>query len=91
MAFVLGIAIGYPLLGHSKGQWCNDTTESTRVTLTLKSSTVGGKDAPAADPRAQFSLAGQPEDQVAARVRDPDCAGSHASCLDGTRERRLTR
>lgn len=91
IAFVLGVALGYPVISHSKGQWCNDTTESTRVTLTLKRSTVGGKDAPAPPSGAVFTLAGQPEDEVAGRLRDPDCVGSNANCLDGVRERRLSK
>lgn len=91
IAFVVGVALGYPVVSHSKGQWCNDTTESKSVTLTLKRSTVGGQDAPAPPAGAGFVLTGQPEGQAVGKLRDPECTGSTASCLDGVRERRLTR
>jgi hypothetical protein len=90
-AFLLGLVLGFPLVAHSKGQWCNDTTESTRVTLTLTRATVGGTDAPPASARATspFSLAGKPDGGATAWVRDPDCVDGTANCIGGARERRL--
>lgn len=88
-AFVLGVALGWPVLAYSKGQWCNDTSEAARVSLTLRRATVGGTDAPPVDARAQFTLVGEPEDRAKAMVRDPDCVDGSASCIDGARERRL--
>ena len=89
IAFVLGLAVGWPLIAQSKGQWCNDTSESTRVTLTLKRATVDGVDAPPPGERAQFSLAGKPDGGATAWVRDPDCSETSASCISGARERTL--
>lgn len=89
IAFVLGLAIGWPLIAQSKGQWCNDTSESTRVTLTLKRATVDGVDAPPPGANAKFSLAGRPDGGATAWVRDPDCAESSDHCIGGARERTL--
>lgn len=92
IAFVLGVALGWPVLGYSKGQWCNNTSEATRVELTLKRTTVGGTDVPVVTgPHAGFEMKGEPGDRVSGRLRDPDCVDGTANCIEGSRQRWLHR